>query len=56
MGDRRGQNTIEYILLLATILLFLVTVLSPAGFFSKAIEGSLNSMAEGTNSILESTW
>jgi len=56
MDDKRGQNTIEYLLLLVIILLFLVVSLSPNGMFSRAIEFSLNSMAEGTNSILDGTW
>jgi len=56
LESTRGQNTVEYILLLAIIFMFIIASLSPNGFFARAVENSINMAGVGVNSILDSTW
>ena len=45
---RKGQSTLEYILLVAAVLVALIYFLGPAGPFSKSVNRTLN---EGTQSM-----
>jgi len=56
LKSNRGQNTVEYILLLVIVFGFISVSLSPMGFFSRSVEQSINLAGQGVNTILDSTW
>ena len=41
MKDRKGQNVVEYILLVAAVVVVFILFLGPNGPFKKAVENSL---------------
>ena len=52
--NQKGQNMIEYLLLFAVVVAILLTFLSPGGFFSRALDRSLDSAVNGFISMANS--
>jgi hypothetical protein len=48
-GKRKGQSTVEYIILVAAILAALIVFLRPGGIFSQAVNQTFTS---GTNGMV----
>jgi len=48
---RKGQSTVEYIILVAAVLAVFLVFLSPDGVFTKSLNSTLNSMATGVDDM-----
>ena len=44
--DRKGQNTVEYILILTIVIIVVLLAVTPGGFFNKRTDQSLNVMVK----------
>jgi len=55
-NNKKGQNAIEYMLLLALVIIIILVALSPTGFLSQGIDDSLNIATDSINIILTNTW
>ena len=47
INNKAGQNIIEYILIFAVVLIVVISVLSPWGFFKQQVGNSLEMSMEG---------
>ncbi len=50
-NNRKGQNAIEYMLLLAAVVLVLLVALRPNGFLTQALNRSLNASFSGVSEM-----
>ncbi|MFA5060521.1 MAG: hypothetical protein WC676_07845 [Candidatus Omnitrophota bacterium] len=51
MKDKAGQNTFEYILLLAAVVAVFIVFLNPSGIFRGKVERILNTIPDQVNSM-----
>ena len=49
--NNRGQNVVEYILLITAVVLVFIVLMAPQGRFHKAVETNLNSLPSAINSL-----
>jgi Flp pilus assembly pilin Flp len=49
--NRKGQSTLEYILLVTAVLVVLISLLGSGGFFQTALNGTLTQPMTQMNSI-----
>jgi len=55
-NNRKGQNAIEYLLLFAIIIIVILFAISPNGFFTRAVDDSLDLSVNNIERMASNVW
>jgi len=55
-NNEKGQNAIEYLLLFSIVIIAVLAMLSPTGFLTQGIDGSLDLAINSIENMATSVW